>query len=143
MIYLAMMLSLAQAQNEAPAQEEPPAQEESGVVGVEGGVIDQEPLPDDGSGIATVRWYEIKATRMIEPKYPEELRGQDLPDATCMVLFSINEKGKPDEVTISDCPEAYHRNVERAAMKWRFEPHEIDGEAKKARFALKISFKQR
>ena len=53
----------------------------------------------------------------------------------------IDEKGKPEDVKIVNCPKVFEEAVLEAAWKWTFYPSKVDGKAVKAGFNLKVTFR--
>lgn len=79
--------------------------------------------------------------RRVSPRFP--LEAYDLhPTATCMALIYLDTRGRPEEVSVSRCPQVFHQPTIRALRRWRFEVPEVDGEPVESRFSLRIRYVQ-
>ena len=54
----------------------------------------------------------------------------------CKLDFKVDAQGSPVSVTPEECPTELHANAVKAGMKWRFEPHQVDGEAVPVHFRM-------
>jgi outer membrane biosynthesis protein TonB len=61
-------------------------------------------------------------TRAEWPAYPKNAVEAGVYDATCDVRVQIDEKGRPDTITVGGCPEAFARASRTSVQRWRWEP---------------------
>ena len=53
---------------------------------------------------------------------------------------TIDPKGRPMSVTVTECANAFHTQTLQASMKWRFRPDKIGGESEPARTSAGIRY---
>ena len=54
--------------------------------------------------------------------------------------ITIDVKGRPMSVTVTECANAFHTQTLQASMKWRFRPDKIGGESVPARTSVGIRY---
>lgn len=102
---------------------------------------------EEAPGPEAVHWSQVKVKKQVQPRYPEEVREEarkrksEVPTiVTCKARIFIDEEGKPTEVRIESCPEAFHEATGTALMQWRFYPFKVDGQEAPAQFVLSIRY---
>jgi protein TonB len=116
---------------------------EGGVVGgVVGGVIGGQLGGQlGGTGTKSVHWSQVQARTRVMPDYPEAASLLGLGEEKCTATISIDEKGKPTEVTVDGCSAEVHEETRCAALQWRYYPYKEGGKAQPASFKLAIAYK--
>lgn len=79
--------------------------------------------------------------RRVSPRFPLEAYGVH-PTATCMAVLYLDARGRPEEVSVSRCPQVFHAPTVRALRRWRFEPPTVEGEPVESRFGIRIRYVQ-
>jgi outer membrane biosynthesis protein TonB len=79
----------------------------------------------------------------LSPKsvYPEGQR--DAGEVTCLATVVIDQKGLPQSVSVSRCPDAFAESTRTAVMKARFEPPMYEGVSSEVTTTLPIKFAPR
>ncbi len=95
----------------------------------------------EGSGARAYHYTEVTVRRRVAPEFPEAARQLGLNEAKCRVRFVVDERGDPEEVNVTGCPEAFAPSAREAAWKWRFMPMRENGVAVKATFELSIIYR--
>ncbi len=92
----------------------------------------------------TVHPGELTILKQVAPKFPKKAHKQGYRHEECTVQVYVGEKGKAEAATVlGGCPEVFHRSVEKAAKKWRFEPViGADGMPEAVTFVLRFRFEQ-
>ena len=62
-------------------------------------------------------------------------------EATCNVRFFIDERGKPYDIVLEECPNVFRDSALAAAWQWKFYPMTDGGKAIKAQFVLSIKYR--
>lgn len=92
-------------------------------------------LDSSGDAIPAV---STEVRKHVAPKMPGAARGFD---GVCRIRIFIDERGKPYEAQPqAECPEVYRKDASKAAMKFRFEPGELDGVPTRTTYVLTIKF---
>lgn len=108
---------------------------------------DRAPAPDRTWGsvwmLATdVPLEELTALRIVPPDYPRVAVRRGLGTHRCLVKVSVANDGVPYALEIAPgCPPEFHRAIERALMKWRWEPPRWLGEPTKAQTTVAVTFR--
>jgi hypothetical protein len=76
--------------------------------------------------------------RRAYPRPPQDVGQHE--DATCDLVFELNSEGRPEEITVRRCPDAWQFPVIEAAEKWRFLPGRMGGGPVASSFHLSITF---
>jgi len=87
-----------------------------------------------------VSFGDVTATKKVTPRWPEA--GKNLPHGgtVCEVTSFVDATGTPERA-VSICGLwQFERAATHAAMKWRFEPHMVDGVATPFKTKLKLTF---
>ncbi len=88
-------------------------------------------------------WDTVEIRRRVDVHFPlREFKQSGLTEVSCQVQFSNDERGRPYQITVSDCDEIFHANIEKTAMQWRFKPVEHDGERVETVFSIRLKFKK-
>lgn len=66
-------------------------------------------------------------TRVSAPRYPDEAMGRGLGDERCIATMTIDETGRPGEITVTECNPIFHAAVTQAISNWRFAPYFEEG----------------
>jgi hypothetical protein len=96
-----------------------------------------------GGGPLSVHWSQVGVKVRATPKMPEAARVLSFSEESCNVRFFIDEKGKPYDVRLEECPTIFHDSALEAAWQWRFYPYRDNGVPTKAQFVLSIIYKLR
>ena len=85
-------------------------------------------------GSVEIKFHDVKPLKQRRPVVPSwsTLKRPII----CKIDFEVNSLGSPVSVTPEECPDELHANVVKAGMKWRFEPHQVDGEAVPVHFRM-------
>jgi TonB family protein len=126
----------AEAPVSGEAQPEAAPQAEAGAQPEDAGA------PAVQSEVPEVDMKDIKSTHRVPPKYPSAAKAGRI-EGVCKVRIFIDEKGVPTEARPEACPKVFRDAATTAALKWRFEPHKVDGQASKAQFILSLRFQMR
>lgn len=87
---------------------------------------------------------DVRVKRRVSPRYPDAAKSLNLPETRCIVTFSIDQKGRPEQVSIDGCPSVFHPALREAAFKWRFYPvKDGNGQPQAATFRLSTIFRLR
>lgn len=97
----------------------------------------------DGGPLRTVRFDELRVRRRLMPLLPSSAAGLPEDRYRCVAAITIDHRGKPTAVTVSDCPDLFHNETRRAARGWRFVPYKVNGVPVPARFELGVTYKVR
>lgn len=85
---------------------------------------------------------DVRPKRRVRPGYPAAARAMNIPEARCLVRFSVDARGNPTDVQVSGCPTLFHDEVLKAAWQWRFYPVRDDAGVKSAAsFTLALTFR--
>ena len=132
-----LLVGLALAQEPAPepaAEPEPtaaPAATEPAATATE--------TPDPNAP-PVVHWSEVVIKVRHQPVYPEAAKELGIEQAKCPVRFTIDEKGAPIAIDVSECPELFRASTEEAAWKWRFYPYKRDKVPQKVTFVINFNY---
>jgi hypothetical protein len=74
---------------------------------------------------------------------PEAARVLSFTEESCNVRFFIDEKGKPYDIDVLECPAIFRDSALEAAWQWRFYPLKDQGVPTKAQFVLSIKYRLR
>lgn len=97
------------------------------------------PSPEEGFVELPINRVTVK--RRAQPKWPAA--GAGTQGTICEVTMYVDAKGKPVRaVSICGLPQ-FEKSASAAAMKWRFEPHLVDGKPTGFKWKLKIKFKRK
>ena len=96
-----------------------------------------------GGGPLSVHWSQVAVKVRARPKMPEAARVLSFSEESCNVRFFIDEKGKPYDIRLEECPTIFHDSALEAAWQWRFYPYRDNGVPTKAQFVLSIIYKLR
>ena len=96
-----------------------------------------------GGGPRAVHWSEVAVKFRAKPKMPEAARVLSFTEESCNVRFFIDEKGKPYDIRLDDCPAIFRDSALEAAWQWRFYPMKDEGVPIKAQFVLSIKYRLR
>jgi hypothetical protein len=100
-------------------------------------------MGSSGGGPRSVHWTDVTVKVRAKPKMPEAARVLSFTEESCNVRFFIDEKGKPYDIRLEDCPTIFHDSALEAAWQWRFYPYRDHGVPTKAQFVLSIIYKLR
>jgi len=81
-----------------------------------------------------IKFHDVKALKQRRPVVPSWSTLKR--PIVCKLDFEVDAGGLPVSVTPDECPGELHANVVKAGMKWRFEPHQIDGQAVAVNFRM-------
>ena len=110
-----------------------------GVIGgVVGGVIGGQL---GGTGLTAVHHSQAKVKRRVDPKMPQAAQDLGLKTSRCVATISVDEKGKPFDVKVADCPNIFHQEIRKAALATRFYPHKVNGKPVKMSTKFVYTFK--
>lgn len=117
----------------------------NGMVGGKRNGTGDEPCDDCGGtgGVLTLHHTDVQVVRRVSPVYPEIARPLGLPTSRCKAMVTIDERGRPTRVTVSDCPEEFYDETVRSLMRWKFRPAKVEGMPTKAQFLLHVNYKLR
>src|SRR4029078_13733682 len=76
-----------------------------------------------GGGPRSVHWTDVAVKYRARPKMPEAARVLSFTEESCNVRFFIDEKGKPYDIQLEECPAIFHDSALEAAWQWRFHPY--------------------
>ena len=96
-----------------------------------------------GGGPLSVHWSQVSVKVRAKPKMPEAARVLSFTEESCNVRFFIDEKGKPYDIRLEQCPTIFRDSALEAAWQWRFYPFRDKGVPTKAQFVLSIIYKLR
>jgi hypothetical protein len=142
-------------QSEQPTEVVPAIAPEAGLEDVSGLAITSTSGGGDGSGKAlgiggggtggprAVHSSEVAVKFRAKPKMPEAARILSFNEESCNVRFFIDEKGKPYDIQLEDCPTIFRDSALEAAWQWRFYPLKSEGVPIKAQFVLSIKYRLR
>ncbi len=87
-----------------------------------------------GSDSVEIKFHDVKPLKQRRPVVPSwsTLKRPII----CKLDFKVDAAGSPVSVTPEECPNELHANAVRAGMKWRLEPHQVDGEAVPVHFGM-------
>ncbi len=74
----------------------------------------------------------------VDPELPPELVVREA--VTCSVVFQVGTDGLPESVQVSGCPDAFREPVRQAALRWRFRPQVLGGQAVPYRYTARFDF---
>lgn len=92
-----------------------------------------------GSGAGGTTVQDLQPLYTPSPSFPRAARDLGL-EALCSVTFHVNRDGRTTRVGITKCDTAFHDAIERAALKWRFEPKRVNGKRVPALMTKRIRF---
>ncbi len=82
---------------------------------------------------------ELSWRRQVQPIYPSEV--DDAPDrVACIVSVGIDQKGVPQQVTVADCPAAFHEATRSALSRSRWFSPRVGGRKVAAQTTIRIVF---
>ena len=87
---------------------------------------------------------DVTVKRRVQPRFPAAAMETGQPgDVTCVLVFRIDETGKPVDLEIEEsCPAVYHDSLREAGWKWRFYPYKNEqGQNVHAQFSLRVKFR--
>ena len=96
-----------------------------------------------GGGPRSVHWTDVAVKYRARPKMPEAARVLSFTEESCNVRFFIDEKGKPYDIQLEECPAIFRDSALEAAWQWRFYPYKDNGVPTKAQFVLSILYRLR
>ncbi len=96
--------------------------------------------PGLGSGGGFMDVPAATPRRKIYPVYPPAASEMGLREARCGVRFEVDHRGHPVDVSVMGCPQVFHVPTREAALKWRFYPVKVGGQAVPARFTLVVRY---
>lgn len=84
---------------------------------------------------AVAQWEFDTPRRLDEPTFwvelrfgePDEAMGRGLGDERCIAITTIDETGRPGEITVTECNPVFHAAVTQAISSWRFAPYFEEG----------------
>ena len=130
-----------------PVEAPPPADGSGGIVGgVVGPPLEQpstqDAAPAEAAEAATpeVHGSQVFLKVRLTPVYPEAAKSLDLGETACPVRFTIDPRGVPTAVDVSECPELFRASAEGAAWKWRFYPYKVDGKPTPVSFVMVLKY---
>ena len=82
-------------------------------------------------------------TRVSAPSYPDEATRRGLGEERCIATTTIDETGRPTEITVSECSAVFHASVTQAISDWRFAPYFEQGAPTPVSIRVPIRFKPR
>ncbi len=88
----------------------------------------------NGMGSVEIKYHDVTPLKQRRPVVPSWSKLKR--PIVCKLDFEVNPEGLPVSVTPEECPDELHANAVKAGMKWRFEPHEVDGEAVAVNFRV-------
>ena len=94
----------------------------------------------DPNAPPVVHWSEVVIKVRHQPVYPEAAKELGIEQAKCPVRFTIDEKGAPIAIDVSECPELFRASTEEAAWKWRFYPYKRDKVPQKVTFVINFNY---
>lgn len=77
--------------------------------------------------------------RQVEPEPPDVPLSQPV---RCLAQVEIGRAGRPRDVVVEQCPEAFRVVTERALRRWRWEPPEVRGARVTARCVVGVTFER-
>ena len=89
------------------------------------------------------RTSALSVTRQVQPVFPDAARRLGLTESLCVLDIEVDRRGRPTAVQPTDCPGVFHASAIAAALQWRFSPLVVDGEARAARFELRVRYRLR
>jgi hypothetical protein len=96
-----------------------------------------------GGGPRSVHWSQVAVKYRAKPKMPEAARMLSFTEESCNIRFFIDEKGKPYDMEVLECPAIFRDSALEAAWQWRFYPLKDNGVPTKAQFVLSIKYRLR
>ncbi len=96
--------------------------------------------PQGPTGPREVHWSAVKVTRQVQPRMPAAARSMGPQQVSCVVRMTIDTRGRVTRVDPVDCPVLFQTATTEAALKWRFEPMRVDGQALDASFLLTVRY---
>ena len=92
----------------------------------------------------TVHPSELTILKQVTPKFPGKADKEGYRHEECTAQIYVGEKGRPDTVEVlPNCPEVFHKSIEKAVSKWRFEPViGEDGLPEAVTFVLRLRFQK-
>ena len=96
-----------------------------------------------GGGPRAVHSADVAVKYRARPKMPEAARVLSFTEESCNVRFFIDEKGKPYDIQLEECPTIFRDSALEAAWQWRFYPYRDKGVPMKAQFVLSILYRLR
>ena len=96
-----------------------------------------------GGSALSVHWSQVAVKYRARPKMPEAARVLSFTEESCNVRFFIDEKGKPYDIQLEECPTIFRDSALEAAWQWRFYPYKDKGVPMKAQFVLSILYRLR
>lgn len=97
--------------------------------------------PDDGPWPFDVTYGDPPRPKHIRaPGWPKEAE-HGLGQVTCVVRGRVLQNGKLVDPDPPECPAAFSQVALKKLRTWRFEPAEVDGEARPAEYAVRIVFR--
>jgi hypothetical protein len=86
------------------------------------------------TGFVEIKFHDVKPVKQKRPVVPSWSALKR--PIVCKLDFEVDVEGSPVSVTPEECPNELHVNAVKAGMKWRFEPHQINGEAVPVNFRV-------
>lgn len=95
-------------------------------------------------GSRRVHHTELERVKGADPRYPAQAMNAGYDAVRCLADLSIDSRGQVYEVVVhEDCPNAFHKAVERALLTWKYRPVRTNtGKPVEARTRIAVSFKR-
>ena len=71
--------------------------------------------------------HPAQAVKTAIPKLPRSASKAGIDSATCKLHLLLDDRGRPAQVQVAECPEPLVKAVAKAGKKWRYTPRYVDG----------------
>lgn len=93
-----------------------------------------------GGGPQIVHQSELQVRSRVSPYFPEVAKRIGLTYGRCLATVYIDERGRVSEVTVDQCPAAFHGETIRSLSRWRFQPYRVAGMATPAQTRIAVTY---
>jgi TonB family protein len=109
---------------------------------IAGDAVNDQSAVSESDGYLSVSPADLEIRKQASPDFPKKAIREGYTHEECVAQLFVSDAGKVEDVQVQmGCPELFHRSVQKAARKWRFEPYSVDGaEPVPVTFALRFRF---
>ncbi|MFT7519184.1 MAG: hypothetical protein ACI9MC_001324 [Kiritimatiellia bacterium] len=95
-----------------------------------------------GGGVVRLHHTQVRVRRKVQPLFPGEAVDEGIESARCVARVTIDVRGRPERIAMTECPEVFHASARAALRGWRWYPAR-DGlkNPVRAKFSIHINYR--
>jgi hypothetical protein len=97
---------------------------------------------EGGPAVQVFHHRELDLRASPQPSYPRAAKALGLGEVTCLARVSMDERGKPYDVVVERCPTAFHEELRRTLLRWRwYAPRDASRNKVRAQTVISATFR--